>query len=125
MIPSWVATLDSPPTLLVGVLLILLIVYSAALPSVYRTFADSLLGRALGVVFIAGILETMGWKYGLLAALAFLLVLHHAPRTNEGFDGGGHISEKRTVGPRWFVERILGRPSAISTDRVVTPPVQD
>jgi hypothetical protein len=45
-----------------------------------RVFADSFLGRVFGVAFIYGITETLGWVYGLLTALAFLLILNGAPR---------------------------------------------
>jgi hypothetical protein len=64
----------------------------------------------------------------MLTALAFLLLLHGAPRKGgiEGFDGGGSVSEKKTVGKRWFVERVLNeRPVAISTDQVKTQAITD
>lgn len=113
-------TLDSPPKLVFGALLILLITYSSALPTSYRIFADSLLGRVLGMALVLAIMETLGWVYGLLTAVAFLLVLHHAPRFQEGFE-----SEKKTLGNRWFVERVLGRPSSIATEKVVTQAIHN
>jgi hypothetical protein len=123
------STLDSPPKLIYAALLILLIVYSPVLSVDYRIFADSMLGRLIGVALIYGITETMGWLYGLLTAMAFLLILHGAPRTAvtaEGFDGGGSVSEKKTVGHRWFVERVLDeRTTSIATDRVTTNAITD
>ena len=111
---------DSPTKLLYGVALVLLITYSSLIPSEYRTFADSVLGRLFGIGIIYAVTETMGWVYGLLTAMAFLLLLQGAARLQEGFDGGGTVSEKKTVGGKWFVEKVLGRPDIIATDRVVT-----
>jgi hypothetical protein len=119
--------LDSPTKMLYGVFITLLIAYSSVIPMEYRVFADSLLGRVFGIVAVYGIVETMGWIYGLLTALAFLLLLHGASRTSlEGFDGGGSVSEKKTVGKRWFVEKVLGeKPSKIATDQVITHAISD
>ena len=119
--------LDSPSKLLYGTLVVLLISYSSEIPSEYHSFADSLLGRIFGIVVVYGILETMGWIYGLLTALAFLLLLTGARRTvQEGFDGGGSVSEKKIIGRRWFVEKVLGEyPSKIATDQVSTAAISD
>ncbi len=122
--------MDSPLALTYGILLILLIVYSVAVPVSLRMLMDSLLGRILGVLWIYGITESLGWVYGILTAMAFLLLLYRSPSSpydsREGFDGGGTVSEKRRIGKRWFVERVLGeQPVAIATDRVTTHPVQE
>lgn len=121
------ANLDSPAKLVYGLLLIVVIVYSSVIPSEYRSFADSLLGRVFGIGIIYGVIESMGWIYGLLTTMAFLLVLTGAPRSEEGFmireefDGGGSVSEKRVSGKRWFVEKVLGEnPSKIAVDKIVT-----
>ena len=120
--------MDSPAKLIYGAALILLIVYSSAIPTEYRTFADSLLGRVFGIAIVYGVVQTLGWVYGLLTAVAFLLIINGAPRSNtlsEGFDGGGTVSEKKTIGRKWFVERILGEnPKKIATDRVTTTAVE-
>lgn len=121
--------MDSPATLVYGALLILLIVYSSVIPSEYRTFADSLLGRVLGVAIVYGVVETLGWVYGLLTAIAFLLIINGASRIDtsrlEAFDGGGTVSEKKIIGKKWFVERVLGEnPTKIATDRVTTTAVE-
>ena len=113
-------TIDSPAKLVYGVALILLITYSSLIPSEYRTFADSILGKLFGIGIIYAVTETMGWVYGLLTAMAFLLLLQGATRLQEGFDGGGTVSEKKTVGGKWFVEKVLGKPDVIATDRVQT-----
>ena len=120
--------LDSPAKLLYGFLLILIIVYSPIIPFEYRIFADSLLGRIFGVAIVYGVIETLGWVYGILTALAFLLILNGAPRDGvsfEGFDGGGTVTEKKIVGKRWFVEKVLGEtPKKIATDKVTTTAVE-
>ena len=81
----------------------------------------------IGLLVVYGVLETMGWVYGLLTAMAFLLILTTAPRMSmEGFDGGGSVSEKRAMGRRWFVEKVLGEhPSKIATDQVKTNAITD
>ncbi len=120
--------LDSPAKLLYGFLLILLIVYSPIIPFEYRIFADSLLGRIFGVAIVYGVIESLGWVYGILTALAFLLILNGAPRDGvsfEGFDGGGTVTVKKIVGKRWFVEKVLGEtPKKIATDKVTTTAVE-
>jgi hypothetical protein len=130
--------LDSPAMLIYGFLLILVIVYSPVIPTEARVFADSFLGRVFGVAIVYGITETLGWVYGLLTALAFLLILNGAPRygnplmegfreepmepysktdeekargpVKEGFTAGGAVTAKNVVthNRRWFVEEVLG-----------------
>lgn len=122
--------MDSPAKLLYGFFLVLLIVYSAQIPSQYRVFADSLLGKVFGIAIVYGVIQSLGWVYGLLTALAFLLILQAAPRINpslEGFDGGGGVAEKRVDrGKKWFVEQVLGEdPRKIATDRVMTSAIED
>ena len=122
--------LDSPAKLIYGVILVITIVYSPVIPTEYRSFADSMLGRVLGIAFVYGVIESMGWVYGLLTALAFLLIINGAPRTEnaalEGFDGGGTVTEKRIIGKRWFVEKVLGEhPKKIATDKVITSAIED
>ena len=75
-----ISRLDSPAMLIYGFLIVLAIVYSPAIPTDARVFADSFLGRVFGVAIVYGITETLGWVYGLLTAMAFLLILNGAPR---------------------------------------------
>lgn len=120
------AHLNSPGKLLYGVALILFIAYSSLVPMEYRIFADSLLGRVISIGVLYGVIETLGWVYGLLTLMAIVLVINGASRLTEGFDGGGSVSEKKTVGKRWFIEKILGeKPKAIATDHVITSPPTD
>lgn len=124
--------LESPLKLVYGVLLILMIVYSSLVPDRVRIFADSILGRIMGIVWIYLTVESLGWLFGLFAALAFLLILYlspHSPFSSvEGFYGSrsSGVIEKERIGKRWFVERLLGEnPVSISTEKVTTLPVQD
>lgn len=118
--------IPSPVSLLYGTIMVLLITYAHVVPMNARMFADSLLGRLLALGLIVGVVRGLGWVYGLLTAMAFLMILHGAIRTHsmeEGFDGG--ISEKKVSGRRWFVEKVLGEtPSAILTDHVTTQAIQ-
>jgi hypothetical protein len=122
------SNLDSPAKLFYGFILILIIVYSPVIPLEYRKFADSLIGKIFGVAIVYGVIESLGWVYGLLTALAFLLVLNGAERfssTVEAFDGGGTVTEKRTIGRKWFVEQVLGEnPRKIATDKVTTTAIE-
>jgi hypothetical protein len=122
------SNLDSPVKLFYGIVLILIIVYSPVIPFEYRKFADSLIGRIFGIAIVYGVIESLGWVYGLLTALAFLLVLNGAngySSTVEAFDGGGTVTEKRTIGRKWFVEQVLGEnPRKIATDKVTTTAVE-
>ena len=153
MISTFITNMDSPIKLIYGAALIILIVYSSMIPIEYRTFADSLLGRVFGIATVYGVIETLGWVYGLLTALAFLLILNGAPRygnpmmegflstdkkketfmppyqpSEEGFTAGGAVTAKNAIthNRRWFVEEVLGEcPIAIESDRVTTQAVQD
>lgn len=144
--------LDSPSKLLYGAVMVLIIVYAPVISRTLRTRADSFMGRLMGLGLIYGVCETLGWIYGLLTAVAFLMLIHSAekategfgpkgdkeegfgpssralksPKGKEGFDGGGSVTEKKRVGKRWFVEQVLGEhPSKIATDRVQTAAIQD
>jgi len=121
-----VHSMDSPGKFLYGVVMVVVIVYSSLIPSDYRSFADSMLGRIFGIAIVYGVVEGMGWIYGLLTALAFLLIINGAPSLKEGFEGGGTVSQKQRIGRSWFVERVLGENTQqIATDRVNTQAVQD
>jgi hypothetical protein len=107
--------------------MILIIIYSSVIPSEYRNFADTILGRLLGVIIVYGVIQTLGWVYGLLTAMAFLILVFGSSRLEsvEGFDGGGTINEKKIIGKRWFVEKVLGEnPKKIETDKVQTSAVE-
>jgi hypothetical protein len=81
MLPSFLSVpLDSPPKLLYGLVIVLLIVFVDQVPAYARDVADSMMGRLIGVGFVAMVTMYGGWPYGLLTALAFLLLLRGARR---------------------------------------------
>ncbi len=126
-IQLFINNLDSPYKLLLGALLVLVIVYASAVPVEIRQFMDSMVGRVVGIGIVYGIVHSFGWVYGLLATLAFLIVLQGAPRLEyiEGFSGGGSINQKKIVGKKWFVEQVLGEnPKKIETDKVQTTAIE-
>ena len=126
-LPSFLTEqLDSPYRLMFGVVLILTIVYAPIISGEIRSFADSVLGRVLGIGMVYVVVQSMGWVYGLLTAMAFLLLLNGASRMIEGFDGGGTVSEKKIIDKKWFVESVLGeKPKMIAVDRITTSAIED
>ena len=123
-IQTIIDNLDSPYNLVYGFLLIIIIVFSGTINNDIRIFADSMLGRVLGIGAVYGITHLLGWVYGLMTALAFLLILRGSPRpseTEEGFDAGGPVKGQKVRGHRWFVEKVLGEtPKRIEVDKVIT-----
>lgn len=126
-IQLFINNLDSPYKLLLGFLLVLSIVYAPNIPIEIRQFLDSMIGRVVSIGVIYGIVHSFGWVYGLLATLAFLIILQGSPRLEyvEGFSGGGSINQKKIVGKKWFVEQVLGEnPKKIETDKVQTTAIE-
>ena len=126
-IQLFINNLDSPYKLLLGFIFVLIIVYASAVPVEVRQFMDSMVGRVSGIAIVYGIIHSFGWVYGLLATLAFLIVLQGAPRLEyvEGFSGGGSINQKKIIGKKWFVEQVLGEnPKKIETDKVQTSAIE-
>lgn len=121
MVPSdimhFMPTMDSPIKMIYGCILVLIIAYSSIIPLEYKRFADSPLGRIFGIAIVYGIIQQLGWIYGILTAMAFLLLLHGGIQVREGF---GDMAEKKTTSNKWYVERILGKPDMIVTDQVVS-----
>ena len=107
---------DSPSKIVFSCILLLVIVYSSVVPLEYKRFADSPLGRIFGIAIVYGVIHQLGWVYGLLTAMAFLLLLHGGVSVREGFE----VSKKRTANNRWYVEKILGKPEKIETEQVKT-----
>ena len=117
LIGSYAILVESPYKLVYACVLVLIIVYSSVIPIQYKQFADSIIGRILGIACVYVTIQYLGWVYGLLTALAFLLLLHGGVAVNEGFEA---VQKKTKGNKRWFVETILGKPSAIEVDRVIT-----
>ena len=117
-----------PPiqNILYGVALGLIIVYVNIVPNDIRILADSLVGRFVAILGLFLTVRYVGWVYGLLYAVAFLLVIHNSPRTGE--EGFNNMMSKDVERPRsrWFVERVFGEhPVRIERDTVISEPVQD
>jgi hypothetical protein len=126
MVQRMMDQFDSPLQTTYGIVMILLIVYSSVIPASVISYADSTLGRIIGLGVIYATTTRLSWIYGLLASLAFLVLLRSSvTRAQEGFYGGP-VTEKPRIGKRWFVEKVLGEdPLMIATEKVVTQPVQD
>lgn len=132
-LPSLSLEALTPLQILYAAFLGLVMVYASAVPDEIRLFADTLLGRIIGILWIYLTVEGMGWLFGLFTAMAFLAVLYLSPHSRwgsgvsvEGFHGSSDVVDKKRIGKRWFVERVLGEnPVAISTEKVTTLPVQD
>jgi hypothetical protein len=137
--------LDSPPKLAYGLVVVLLIVFVDQVPAYMRDVTDSFFGRLVGVGLVLGATLQLGWSYGLLTAVAVLLLMRGARRLSavadretdtsplmallgiggpkEGFQAQ-QVAE--AVGNRWYVERVLGeQPLGIITTTADTMAVQD
>lgn len=110
---------DSPAKLIYGFIVVLVIVYSSEIPSEYKLFMDSILGRVFGIAIIYGVIQSLGWVYGLLTALAFLLIMNGANRSENRVEGfqSTDVSHK----DRWYVEKVLKeRPCEINIHEDIT-----
>lgn len=120
--------------------LILLCVYVSRVPKTTLALFKHPIYQSLGLFFIILITLYFGWVHGIVAALAFSLVISNAYRENvEGMadyiplDGEALIIEdsnsENTIIPRkhrWFVEKVLGEnPVLIQEKEVQTNAVQD
>jgi len=119
--------LDSVPHMIYGALMIVLITFHGRIGSTISAYADSAIGRVLGIGFVLGVTHTMGWTYGLLTALAFLLIVHGSPRLGAtGTESFEDLKRHEAKGTLWFVEKVLGEnPQGITSDTAVTKAVQD
>jgi hypothetical protein len=119
--------LDSVPHMIYGALMIVLITFHGRIGSTISAYADSAIGRVLGIGFVLGVTHTMGWTYGLLTALAFLLIVHGSPRLGAtGTESFADLKRHEAKGTLWFVEKVLGEnPQGITSDTAVTKAVQD
>ena len=119
--------LDTVPHMVYGALMVVLITFHGQVGSTVASYADGALGRVLGIALVLGITQTLGWTYGLLTALAFLLIVHGSPRLGAtGTDSFEDLKRHNAKGTLWFVEKVLGEnPQGITSDAAVTEAVQD
>jgi hypothetical protein len=120
MVPSdiihFLPTMDSPLKIIYGCILVLIIAYSSVIPLEYKRFADSPLGRIFGIAIVYGVIQQLGLIFGILTAMAFLLLLHGGLQVREGF---GDMA-KKTTSNKWYIECILGKPDEVIIEQVVT-----
>jgi len=120
--------LDTVPNMIYGVLMIVIIAFHGQIGYTMASYADSALGRVLGISLVIAVTHFMGWSYGLLTALAVLLIIHSSPRL-AGVDGEGFEDLKRVSAQgnhKWFVEKVLKEGGkGITTDDAATYPIQD
>jgi hypothetical protein len=119
--------LDTVPHMVYGALLVVLITFHGQVGSTVASYADGALGRVVGIGLVLAVTRYMGWTYGLLTALAFLLVVHGSPRlAATGIDSFADLKRHEAKGTLWFVEKVLGEnPQGITSDSAVTKAVQD
>jgi hypothetical protein len=121
--------------LLVG--LVLISAYESRVPENWLAYFRSRLVQGLGLVAIFLVTSNYGWVHGILAALAYTLLVSRAIRTarptTSGFiDYSGKLFSNgidTTLIPqdnRWFLEKVLGEnPYLIRERDVRTSAVQD
>lgn len=121
--------------LLVG--LVLVSAYESRIPEQWLAYFRSRLVQGVGLVVIFLITAKYGWVHGILAALAYALVISRAIRTarpTAGFQdytpavvfSNGVDTTLVPQDNRWFVEKVLGEnPYLIRERDVRTSAVQD
>jgi MFS superfamily sulfate permease-like transporter len=121
--------------LLVG--LVLISAYESRIPEQWLAYFRSRLVQGVGLVAIFLITANYGWVHGILAALAYALVVSHAIRTAKPTSGFQDYTPAvvfsngidTTLVPqdnRWFVEKVLGEnPYLIRERDVRTTAIQD
>ena len=116
--------LDSVPHLIYGILMLVLIAFVDQISPTLSRYADTALGRVVGIAVIAGSLYSLGIVYGLLTATVVLLLIHSSPRLS--VDSFTDLKSQDVQGSLWFVEKVLGeRPKRIVDDRIDTDAIQD
>jgi hypothetical protein len=117
--------LDTIPNMMYGFIVILCIVFVDKVPAHIGGYVDTALGRIIGIAAVGLSLHYIGWTYGLLTAVAFLLLVHISTRQRD-MDGFQDLEKRNVVGNRWFVETVLGEcPEAIESEKANTSAVQD
>jgi len=119
--------MDTVPHMIYGTLMIVVITFHDQLGSTLARYADSALGRVLGIGLVLLVTSQLGWTYGLLTAIAFLLLVHGSPRlAATGSENFEDLKRQEAKGTVWFVEKVLGEsPEGITTDSALTKAVQD
>jgi hypothetical protein len=116
--------------------LVLVSVYVSRIPSGVLDKFSRLPYQFLGLLVVVSVTGVYGWIHGILAALAFTLVVSRALRREheglEDYDGPAVLiadQEETDIVPdkqRWFSEKVLGENPFLLRERTVsTSAVQD
>jgi hypothetical protein len=111
--------------------IVLLIVYIPRVPASWLKRIRKPLWQFFAIVLLFGITEMYGWVHGILAALAFALLLSHASITKitestESFDDYIVQTNLGKKAARWFSEKVMGEnPYLIREHGISTTAVQD
>lgn len=100
----------------------LMIVFKEEIPVSFHQQADTFIGRLFIVFSVYGLTVYYSWILGIIAAIAFALVLGLPYSIQEGFGSGGETSlQMIPTTKKWLVEKILQEnPIAIEEEKVVT-----
>ena len=119
---------EEPVALLVGTFATLVIVFLGKVPKEVRHQADSLLGRALLLIFTVLTTLVFGWPLGVLVGLMSALLIGAGgvkPVVSEGFAPDFNVKLVPNK-KKWFVEQVLGENPLLIEDTVIdTSAVQD
>ena len=86
----------------------LLIVYLPRVPEIWFERFRNPAWQFLGLVIVFGVGDLYGWIHGVLAALAFALLISHAVMSNkEAFEDYLIRPNKGDEKHRWFSEKVL------------------
>jgi hypothetical protein len=119
--------------------LVLTSVYVSRIPKPTLRYFQTTLGQVLGLGIVLFITATYGWTHGILAALAYSLVVSRALRRGGDVESFLNIQEYPAVilpesqdtilvpkNHKWFIEKVLGEnPYLIRDKEVTTSAVQD
>lgn len=118
----------------------LVVVYVNRIPTVWLSRFRTVPYQLGGLFLVFSLLLTYGWVHGILAGLAFALVVSRALRAGRFGEGFESIEDLATptlaitsdsIQPipsnhRWFVEKVMGEnPFLLREEKIKTAPVQD
>lgn len=108
-----------PEEIIIGMILTIIIVFSNQIPRRYRIFLDSTLGRIISTCIILLLTYYIGWTYGLLSVIAFLVSVSSSPDNINNKEAFHEQINKDTTGNLWFSEEVMKEnPMKISTDTI-------
>ena len=116
---------------IVLVFLVLVCAYTSRIPNAILGKFKSSLYKICSLILIILLTSMYGWIHGIIATLAFALVVSRAYRHTEGFttyEPGVYTDDTTIIDSshKWLIEEILGQtPKAIRDKEVSTTAVQD